>query len=592
MSVYLFDINQDLMGEVATVLESIQTLALNGTITGTVTAVYDPLIEQAIYFGSRDPDDNLIFHLYRTHSISKETQKITLTGIHIFFDDLQSSVIRDKRPNNAPVAHALGQILEDTGWEIGVDHATRVASGSYYYQSRLSAFWDSLERWNYEFKLRLEFSQGRIVRKVIDIYDSISADYGKWYEYGDTLLTVKEEQAAEAVYTSLIGLGKGEEVGDGYGRRVNFSGVSWSTSNGKPVDKPLGQDYVSLQDAVDAYDYREAVVIFEEIESPEELLQATYDELLIRSRPKVDFTATALETDLIELGETVAIIRPDMGIRYKTRVYSIKRDFLNRRIKSFSLGDQIVRTAADRIKRTAKEQAQQNQHYENRFSELLGLVTESYYNQDGYNYDLRAGNEYGLAGGYYSFDKPIDQDPTSVIYTGGGKLLIADSKNPDGSWNWKTFGTGSGLGAELITADQFISGSILARIAELDNIDAQWITTGTLDAGMIRVSDDSLPDVLWQLDSNLDQYRNLTDAELDELRNSNEELYRQIMDSKQGIMNLVVNSDFGNAQDPSTEWWIVNNNTTWGLVKRRYKTWAELKASGHTWGTLKGPYNW
>lgn len=49
-----------------------------------------------------------------------------------------------------------------------------------------------------------------------------------------------------------------------------------------------------------------------------------------------------------------------------------------------------------------------------------------------------------------------DIDPDSETYGamcwGSMGLMIADSKNPDGSWNWSTFGTGKGFFADFIVA--------------------------------------------------------------------------------------------------------------------------------------------
>lgn len=193
----------------------------------------------------------------------------------------------------------------------------------------------------------------------------------------------------------------------------------------------------------------------------------------------------------------------------------------------------------------------------------------------------------------YAHDKPYLEDSNyiQIMYGPGGQAWTDsgwNGGNPDWQYGW--------------TPD----GAMIMRAIQAIKISADWIEGGVIRGEMIQVGGVGLPSVLDTTNNNisnlgdnlgllgtdLSEYKDLTDAEIADLQASNEELYRQIMDSKQGIMNLVVNSDFGNSQDPSTEWWIVNNNTTWALVKRRYKTWGELKASGHTWGSLKGPYNW
>src|SRR5699024_55344 len=71
-------------------------------------------------------------------------------------------------------------------------------------------------------------------------------------------------------------------------------------------------------------------------------------------------------------------------------------------------------------------------------------LENSYYNNDGYNYELKTGNTCGLPAGYYSFNAPIHENPSKVIYMGAGRMAIANRKKSDGTWDWKTFGTGDG----------------------------------------------------------------------------------------------------------------------------------------------------
>ena len=465
MTVYLFDNNKALIGEVVP-LNYTQKSILGGTITASITAIYSPEIEAAHYFGSKDIDDENTFHLYRVTSEKKRNGLLELSGIHILFEELQGHVIRDIRPSSVTPAVALGRILENTGWQVGIQSATGTASSTYYYQSTLSAFWDFIKTWRVEFKPRLTFSNGQITGRYIDIYNNMSDNYGKWYEYGDKLITVEAEQANEGIFTALVGLGKGEETGSGFGRKINFSDVSWSIANGDPVDKPLGQDYVSLPSAVSTYGFREAVIDFPDIEDRAELLQATYLELLNVSRPKVEFSASAIETEQIELGEIVTVIRDDLGIRYQTRVFELTRNFLNKTVKSFRFGDRIITSSAERIKAEREKTDEKIKEQQSLLVAVRREITDAYWGTDGYNYDLRPSNEYGLPAGLYSFDKPIDQDPTEVIYIGAGKALIANSKDPNGEWVWRTALTAEGFAGEEIVANSVTLNKLASDVGQ------------------------------------------------------------------------------------------------------------------------------
>lgn len=465
MTIFLFDKNQTLIGEVKDVLNYTQKNTLGGTITSNLAAVYNIEIEAAVYFGSKDVDDPNIFWMYKINGIKKEDGKITLSGIHVFFDDIKFEVIRDIRPRNVTASSTLTSILNGSQWQLGTTAATGVSSSNYYYQSRLSAFWDYIKRWKVEFYPRMTFSNGVITGRYIDIYNQISADYGKRYEYGDKIIKVIAEEAREDIYTALIGLGKGEQVGDGFGRKINFKDVVWTTPS-KPVAKPLGQDYIELPSATTQYGFRLGVVDFPDIESPSELLTATYEELINKSRPRVEFLSDAIETGIVELGEIVTVLRKDMGISYKTRVFELERNFLDRTVKTFRFGEKVAVSSAERIKRdTAKTEQKINEN----LSLLMAVreeITQSYFNDDGYNYELKAGNDYNLPAGYYSFNAPIDQNPTKVIYVGAGKMLISDAKNASGEWIWKTAATPEGLVGSSIIANSITVNQLASDIGQ------------------------------------------------------------------------------------------------------------------------------
>lgn len=466
--IYLFDKNKELIDIIPfdNLTANSQDWTLNGLIKGSVTGVYTESIEQAQFYGTRDIDDPNVFWQYKIVNYTKENGQFTFEGIYVLFDDLAGrGVIRDRRPQNAPITTVMEYILEDTGWQLGQVQSTHKGTSNYYYVSKLEAFWDFISKWRVEFKPRMTFSGGKVTGKYIDIYDRLSDDFGKWYEYGDSLLTVVAEEMRENVFTAFVGRGKGEEVGDGFGRKIGFDDVIWTVEGGNPVDKPKGQDYVEVPWATDLYGYedgapRMTVVDFPDIEDAAELLNATYEYALTECRPKAQFKSNVLESGRADVGEIVTILRPDMGIRYKTRVFNLRRDFLNVAIKTTQFGEQLVQSAAQRTKKTAtaiKKQEEQTRYW---LEALHDQLTDTFFNEDGYNYDLRAGNEYDLPGGYYSFNAPIDQNPTKVIYMGAGTLAIANSKNPDGSWRFRTWANGDGMTLDAVNTGVLTAGRI------------------------------------------------------------------------------------------------------------------------------------
>ncbi|MDO5016533.1 MAG: phage tail spike protein [Eubacteriales bacterium] len=505
---------------------------LNGLHSASLTCTYLKEVEEAFYFGSKDPDHPDNFLLFRISSQIKYEGKMDLIGVHIFFYELQGEITRDIRPRGVPAWSALQRILVDSIWQPGVNQSTKTGAGSFYYQSKLSAFQEFLELWGVEFRARLAFNESKIVGRYVDLYDDISADYGKRYEYGDKLISVEAETSNDHLYTGILPLGKGEEVGEGYGRKIRITNVKWSKAGGDPEDKPEGSDILEDSDSITKFGRRIAVIDFPDQDNREELIKDAYEELQRLNRPKVEFRSAAIEPSKVDLGETVTIVRRDIGITYKTRVFEIERNLLNDSVKAFRFGDRVIKTQSQRIKSTEKiirDNAEETAELYNKGQEALnGLeetlsqelddlnteladnerdveeamrltdikiedyyrdaknkIEESYYNEDAYEYRLKTGNAYGLPAGTYSFNAPIDQNPTKVTYYGAGKILIANRKKADGEWDWTTFVTGDGLGANMVDAHSIQAGAVTSAAIQAEAVTSDKIMAGAITAGKI-----------------------------------------------------------------------------------------------------------
>lgn len=468
--IFLFNNKQELIDTISPedLTENTQEIELNGLITATAITKYNREIEKAEYFGVKELNN---FWLYKIRKNIKENGMITLQGIHILFDDLKGQVLRDIRPTKVTAAEAFNKILENSTWKVGVSNATTTSSANFYYKSVLSSFSEALKKWDCEFIPHIEFKDGKIISKTINLYDKISNDNGKWFEYGDELLTVVAETDKD-IYTAYIGLGKGEQTEKGgYGRKIKFDSIVWESSKGKPVDKPVGQDFVEIKEASKLWGYPDGtpkvgIVEFSDVEDREELLNKTYLYAKENCRPKLQLKSTVISQGLVEIGETCTIIRNDLNIRYKTRIFKIKKNFLNSDLISFEFGDKVVLSTSDRIKNDNEKEEKKQQELESRMESFLKNITNFYFNEDGYNYELKANNEYKLPAGYYSFDKPIENSPTKVVYMGAGKILIADSKKTNGEWKWRTAITSQGIAGEEIVANSITANKLSADVGQ------------------------------------------------------------------------------------------------------------------------------
>ena len=468
MKLFLFNNDEKLIGTVSP-LEGIQNEEINKIQTIECTVVYSELIEKASYIGHKDYSDNRIFHLYKIDHVTKtSTTDVKIVGVHTFFDDMESDgYVKDFRPTNRELVGVLTTILDGSRWQLGTINIQRRYTGNFYYVTRKEAISKLIEATQIEIKPRLEFSRGKITGRYLDVFTRLGARNGKVFVHGRDLLTVSEKKSQGAIYTAVVGRGKGEETDTGgYGRRISFKDVEWRRTSGQPVDKPVGQEYVEIPAMTRLYGFEKGtkprikIVEFQDETDKEKLLRLSYEWLEKNSRMQVEYSAKVLNVGNLELGDTVGIFNPKLGIKYETRVFKVKRNLVDNKLTEFGIGDKVTTSPFSRTIELAKEMKNFQDDTVYWLDKIRERLSDKLINEDGYNYDLKADNEYKVPAGYYSFDKPIDQNPTKVVYMGAGKIAIANSKKPTGEWNWKTFLDGNGATLDLINTGVLRAGRI------------------------------------------------------------------------------------------------------------------------------------
>ena len=353
-SIYFFDDKQQLIKivnedhiitnlqekEITTTKEEL----LNSTLS--VTIEYDEELKESAFVAVREDED--FFSLYRILKITDPENRLSFTGIDFAPNELDGYIVKDLRPNNESIESVAKRLIEGTEWRLGhIDSGLPVVKGSFYYISVKECL-KQLQGYGCELLFKCTLNGDGVKDKWIEIYKQLGNKSNMRYTYGDKALTVVKELDRSQVYTSVIGRGRGEEVGDGYGRRLEFTNVEWKKSNGKPLDKPKGQNWLEMPEMTKIYGIptknggmrkREKVTIFDDEEDENILLEKTYSELVECSRPLVQFSADVDGADTI--GNTVTIHRYDRGYHYETRVFKLSIDRLTNVAKA-SIGDNLT----------------------------------------------------------------------------------------------------------------------------------------------------------------------------------------------------------------------------------------------------------
>ncbi|WP_312249651.1 phage tail spike protein [Streptococcus parasuis] len=418
--IYLFDKDEKLIKIVrkSAVKTALQKYALtteryvSDRLTVELKGLNADELEQVEYMAIQTMEDAHTFHyFYVAQKFSDELT--TLIGVQSGIEELRKSPVYDKRPQNAFAKEVIDDLLAGTNWQARFVGEATPHSTNFYYTSVFDALKKVCEVWDLEMQFFVEMNGNRIGGRYIDFKQRIGEAVGKRVVYGHNALQILQEVERTNIFTALVGRGKGEETGDGYGRKITFENVVWSTTQGKPVDKPSGQKYLELPLMTMEYGIKNAdgsmrpkigFVDFSEEENPEVLIERTYRALVDAARPQLTLKTSSVYLKGVKVGDTIRVVRHDKKLDYDTRIFEITFNRLNNQSSDIKLGDQIGESNEAKAQTIADKAVEQ--FINNEFSNFVQNLPDYLPTADGFN-----NNWYGT------------EDPT-VKYP--GKVLIND----------------------------------------------------------------------------------------------------------------------------------------------------------------------
>lgn len=285
------------------------------------------------------------FYLHKIQSVeydhANETALVELR--HVFFEDmLFGKLIQDVRPQNQDALFVLRQTIDaNTRWQTVMTDVTGRLSTNFYWQVPYEVIEFVTENYRVEYIPKILFDGQKINGFHLHVANKVGEDKNIRIPFGSRVLDLKYEEDYSEIITKLVGHGKGEEVGDGYGRRINISDINFSRNG---VESPLGDVYMEDETVTATYGNdgqtpREGRVIFEDIENVNELAQATYEHYLQVSRPQMLFTADVADIGDVGIGDSVMIIRREYDVYFKARIHKLTVDLLYPEDAQVELGD-------------------------------------------------------------------------------------------------------------------------------------------------------------------------------------------------------------------------------------------------------------
>ena len=374
--------------------------------------------------------------------------------------------IEDKRPYGYGFLQALNVCLGPTRWTAGtVDQAGTVDKGLTFYHTSAREALQSILKCGGELETEIAVSGGRVTSRRVGIRSHRGAKGGhRRFTYTKDLASVSRTEHYGAI-TACYGYGKGIETDTGgYGRKLTFGDIN----NGK--------NYVEDATALKLYGRPDGrgghAHVFGQYENPNcedaaTLLAETRAYHDSRKEPGMTYEADAVDLmqfgrdwEGVAVGDDVQIVDTAFSpaLRCEGRVTKLVTDQLGSTVR-VTLGN-VTETMADML--LAQQQKLSSLSKRSSSWDVAASTPPSYLQQvmDSMN------TQFNLAGNSYvhtSFERglifgsvPLDAAGRST--TGGGMAMqlcsqgfrIADGCKADGSWDWRTFGTGKGFFAEFI----------------------------------------------------------------------------------------------------------------------------------------------
>lgn len=373
-------------------------------------------------------------------------------------------------------SYALDAALSGTDrWSVG--NVTRHSTGgvSMYYMSGWEALSKVVDVWGGEVDADIAVDRSGIVSRSVSLYDMQgSSEAVRRFDYGSDITSIKRIVSDDPFVCRIIPRGKGEETeGGGYGRRITIEsvndGIEW-------LEDAEAVPLVRLPDGQGGWEYPTLIVINENIDDPQALKDWALEHIHDYTRPKVTYSASVvqfseagMDTQGIELGDTVQCVDrafSEDGLRITGRVVKLVTNELDRSdievevgFLKGSLASQFqdlknsVETVSAYVETLANDMSTPEW-----IDGLIDRINREANATGGYTYIVQGD-------GIRTYDKEVS-DPSegleadAVVEIKGGTIRIANSRDGQGQWEWRTVFTADHIAGDMVTAAEIVTGYI------------------------------------------------------------------------------------------------------------------------------------
>ena len=376
----------------------------------------------------------------------------------------------------APVqaAVALGAALGGTSrWAVGTVTNTSLGGASMYDTDGWSAMSALVANWGGEIDAYIDMDSfpASIGRRVDYHAQQGEQEAKRRFDFGADLQSVRRTLPDGPLYCRVTPRGKGEESGEGYGRKITIASVNGGLDY--LTYAPM-VDLAKLPDGNGGWEYPTLEIENSDIGDPAELKAWAQSVLEDSTVPKVTYTVDVVQLAMegvsvhgVGLGDAVQVVDGKLhGLRVSARVLAMTVDELAHTPTTLTIGhvkagltDMFTSLSAGiEDVRASVNSLGQSLSTADYIESLLDRINAEINATGGYTYIVPG---HGVLTYDVAVADPLDPvEASQVVEIKGGTIRIANTKTAQGEWEWKTVFVSGHILAELVTAANLVSGTI------------------------------------------------------------------------------------------------------------------------------------
>lgn len=338
--------------------------------------------------------------------------------------DLAGTVVSSMPGVQNPVSAsaALDAALAGTHrWARGTVDVTTTAGASMYMMQGWKAISVLLENWGGELDSTIEVSTTKVTARKADLLQHIGSSTATHrFDLGFDVKSVKRIQEDGILISRIIPLGKGEQSGDGYGRKITIESVN--SGNNYLIYQPMESEAelpYPIGDNINAFEHPTAIVENPECETPADLKAWAEAHIAEFCTPKISYKvdvmaamADGLDLSTLQLGDVVHVADEQLAssstaLRLEARVVAMTVDELTGKSTSITIGSITPNLSTSIGSMESRISATENALQLNEIKHV----------------DVVLGNQTLNSSGYIDFTNSVPSDVRQYLYNGG--ILIS-----------------------------------------------------------------------------------------------------------------------------------------------------------------------